>query len=288
MSTCPDKIPLTTSYEPFSREPEYIEANRQFLGAIAVRTGDRLLDIACGTGTLSELIRERESGLATVGVDISRESLLLAREALASPDVVFIESRAEMLPVRSGSVDLALMGNSIHMVSDETVLLREVTRVLRPGGIFAFNTSFYAGTFVAGTERFYHEWLKQALALVQQGDGRRERRRGTAQPAFSKRWLSSDEWMARLADAGLQPTSVRAREVLLRQRSFETIGAYAGFAEVLLSGYRVERASEALQASAGPALAAVGMTLVPRYWLEVIATKPASEMPEPQTTAVGN
>ena len=59
----------------------------------------------------------------------------------------------------------------------------------------------------------------------------------------------------------------------MNQRCFETIGAYAGLASVLFSGYPVHLASEALQETAGPALAAVGMVEVPRLWLEVTSIK---------------
>ena len=53
----------------------------------------------------------------------------------------------------------------------------------------------------------------------------------------------------------------------------ETVGAYGGLASVLLSGYPVELASEALSASAGPAFAALNLTDVRRLWLEVVARK---------------
>jgi hypothetical protein len=60
---------------------------------------------------------------------------------------------------------------------------------------------------------------------------------------------------------------------MMNQRCFETIGAYAGLASVLFSGYPVELASEALQVMAGPALKAVGVEAVPRLYLEMTAIK---------------
>ena len=63
------------------------------------------------------------------------------------------------------------------------------------------------------------------------------------------------------------------RTMIMNQRSLETVGAYSGLACVLLSGYPVELASEALQASAGPAFKALGFTEVRRLWLELVAVK---------------
>ena len=59
----------------------------------------------------------------------------------------------------------------------------------------------------------------------------------------------------------------------MNQRSLETVGSYAGLACVLLSGYSVEIACEALEAAAGPAFKVYGSNGVRRLWLEVVAVK---------------
>ena len=99
------------------------------------------------------------------------------------------------------------------------------------------------------------------------------RRRGSVSPAFTKSWPAPSEWRQRLGDHGLETVRTFERTVRLTQYSFETIGAYAGFASVILSGYPVDIASEALQATAGPTLEAAGIQEVPRLWLEVTARK---------------
>jgi SAM-dependent methyltransferase len=176
--------------------------------------------------------------------------------------------------------DACVMGNAIHILRDAPALLAGIRRVLRPGALFAFNSSFYAGTFVPGTERFYHEWVKEALACVQRRDrALREagspgipRRREARGGAFSNRWRSAEEWITAMEAQGLRQARVRERTVVMTRTSFEMVGAYAGMAEVLLSGYPVEEASAALQIAAGPALERFGAAEIPRNWLEIQAT----------------
>lgn len=284
------KYKVNMTYEPFSEEPEYIEANRAFIQDIDLISSRRVLDLACGIGVMTDLILEKKTDVAVIGLDLSRESLMLAKRHFSKPGVVqgangeiitLVEGTADCLPSKDYSVDTVIMGNSIHLLPDTGRLVGEVYRVLRPGGIFAFNSSFYAGTMPRGTEKFHHEWVKQAasyilrkdLELRKQGLEGIPRKRGTVPGAFSKQWPSPREWTETLRNHGFQIQSVNERTVFMTQSNFEMIGAYGGFAKIILSGYPVEEASKALQATAGPALAAVNMQTVPRYWLEVVAVK---------------
>lgn len=291
---------VITSYEPFSQQPEYIEANREFLQSLPLDSVKRVLDLACGTGTLSELLLELQPLVGIVGLDISKESLEIARElflnkqllvqdyaalnlALASNKsaVQLIEGSADDLPLDSESMDLVLMGNAIHMLPDKDKLLQGISQVLRAEGLFAFNSCFFVGTFPEGTEHVYTEWMKEALAVLDSKDrDLREaggvglvRKRGKGGRAFSKGWMSPSEWREVLKRNGLEVIQEYQRTVMMTQHSFETIGAYAGFAEVMLSGYPVEIASEALQEAAGRAFRNLEIKEIPRLWLELTAVK---------------
>src|SRR5690348_13913187 len=73
------------SYEPFSREPEYMEVNREFVETLPLAGRRDILDLACGTGTLTSLLLaqlERLPGrrLRLVCSDLSHVGLRLARE----------------------------------------------------------------------------------------------------------------------------------------------------------------------------------------------------------------
>jgi len=291
---------IDTSYEPFSQEPEYLALNRWFIQSVVPHLDrcQRVLDLACGAGTLTELfidiLQDANFGGVTggglfprmvLGIDISRESLKLAQAHLATLGsqviVGLVEASADNPPVGTAAVDLILLGNAIHCFADKDALLRETIRVLRPGGIFAFNSSFYAGTIVPGTEEFYHGWLKASLEYIRQKDiesrqrglGGITRVRGHGRPAFSTRWLSPSEYSDLLDRNGFEVKTVGERVYAMSQRNLESVGAYAGLAEVLLSGYPTAVACEALERSVGPAFGAVGVGVIHRSSLEIVAVK---------------
>ncbi|MFP7753478.1 class I SAM-dependent methyltransferase [Thermodesulfobacteriota bacterium B35] len=283
-------VAVNMTYEPFSKEPEYVEANRAFIATLPLGGVRTLLDLACGTGVMTDLLVEACPHLRRIlGLDLSLESMLIAARHFREQGTLarrgirlqLLQGTADILPVADGCMDAVIMGNSIHMLPDERHLLREVARVLRPGGLFAFNSSFWAGTMPPGTEKVHHEWVKQAAVYLMNRDRELRRRgkpgirrkRGTAKTAFSRPWLSIGDWQDRLDEAGFAVQAINRRTVLMDRRCFETIGAYAGLASVLFSGYPVQLASEALQETAGSALAAMGVSEVPRLWLEITAAR---------------
>lgn len=291
---------VDTSYEPFSYEPEYIEGNRQFVRLLPFRPAKHVLDLACGVGTITELILEIQPNITIWGLDLSRESLTICQKhfrdkgfkvedgLLLSGEsdgghsrLVLLEGTADQLPFRDDWADVVFMGHAIHMLSDSTLLLSEVHRVLLPQGVFAFNSSFYAGSQAPGTDHFYQIWWKGALnrilkkdaELRKQGKPGIKRKRGTAPRAFSAAWPSKQEWNELLREHGFIVDMINERTIMMTQSSLETIGAYSGLARLMLSGYPVELASEALAAAAGPAMQEVGVDAVPRLWLEIVARK---------------
>lgn len=269
---------IDTSYDPFAQEPEYLEVNRQFVDTLPLPAAKTVLDLACGTCVLGGMMRDRTEGpLRLVGLDLSRESLTLAWGHLGveSDEIgtMLLEGSADTLPIANDSVDAVVMGNAIQLLDDKASLVSEVARVLVPGGFFAFNTSFYSGTYLPGTERLYVDWVQRALEeLMERGtrEGFR-RKKGKGRRAFSQPWLSREEYQQLLERFGFKIATVHERTVDLTRHSFETIGAYSGCASVVLSGWPVALASEALQRAAGPALEAAGVEVVPRQWLEMIA-----------------
>lgn len=275
---------VNTTYEPFSRQQEYIDVNRGFIESLRLKECGSLLDLACGTGTLSDLLRDAYGIEKIIGLDLSSESLLLAQDhfATARPPVpAFMRGTADCLPFRDNRFQAVVMGNSIHNLPDQDLLLREIGRVLSPKGIFAFNTSFFAGTFPPGTEVLYHEWLKIALSHIKHEDERLRqgggkgisRTRGTSHRAFSRKWPTPDEFAELLDRNGFRVKWFCHRTIMLNQESLRMVGAYSEMAKVLLSGYPVEVASTALDASVAPAFTAYGRPEVKRLWLEVVAEK---------------
>ena len=95
--------------------------------------GDRVLDACCGTGDLA-LEAERHGG-RVVGLDFSGR--MLARARRKSATIVWVEGDALALPFEDASFDAATVGFGVRNLSDLGLGLRELARVLRPGGMVA-------------------------------------------------------------------------------------------------------------------------------------------------------
>ena len=96
-----------------------------------------VLDVACGTGAIA-LALARRYGCAVVGIDQSAEMLAEGRrrvEAAGLGELVRLEKgRAESLPYPDASFDALTFGYLLRYVADPAATLREVARVVRPGG----------------------------------------------------------------------------------------------------------------------------------------------------------
>jgi demethylmenaquinone methyltransferase / 2-methoxy-6-polyprenyl-1,4-benzoquinol methylase len=107
---------------------------RRLTAETAVRPGNRVLDAACGTGDLA--IADRRAGAAHVtGLDFSEQMLARARRKTA--DVEWVQGDLLALPFEDGSFDAATVGFGVRNVDDLSLALRELRRVLRPGGRLA-------------------------------------------------------------------------------------------------------------------------------------------------------
>lgn len=104
--------------------------------AARLAPGDRVLDVACGTGAVvAEAVRRVRPGGEVAGVDRSSDMLAVARRKL--PDLDLREGRAEALPFEDDAVDVVTCQFGVMFFDDREAALQEVRRVLRPGGRLA-------------------------------------------------------------------------------------------------------------------------------------------------------
>jgi demethylmenaquinone methyltransferase / 2-methoxy-6-polyprenyl-1,4-benzoquinol methylase len=97
----------------------------------AVRPGDSVLDACCGTGDLAVAAWKAGAG-KVVGLDFSEPMLERARRK--APELEWIQGDVLALPFEDGSFDAAVVGFGVRNVEDLEAGLRELRRVLRPGG----------------------------------------------------------------------------------------------------------------------------------------------------------
>ncbi|MEM9037006.1 MAG: methyltransferase domain-containing protein, partial [Actinomycetota bacterium] len=98
--------------------------------------GQRVVDVACGTGVASRVAAERVGPTGhVVGVDLNRGMLGVARDR--APGVDWREAAAERLPLDDDSVDAAISQFGLMFFEDRAAALRELRRVVRPGGRIA-------------------------------------------------------------------------------------------------------------------------------------------------------
>jgi SAM-dependent methyltransferase len=159
--------------------------------------GRATLDLGCGEGRVGE--RLAELGHTVVGVDASPTLAAAARERRAYAEVV--EADAAALPFEDGRFDLTIAFMSLHDMDDPAAVVREVARVLEPGGRLAIATLHPAKTAaeVGGyfeTERYDVPIERDGIAMV-----------------FSSLHHSLEGYFALLRDAGFVVEDLRELSV---------------------------------------------------------------------------
>jgi ubiquinone/menaquinone biosynthesis C-methylase UbiE len=107
----------------------------------ALRPGERVLDVACGTGVVARLASQQVSAAGTVaGLDISPGMLAVARSATPpGAPIEWHEASAEAMPIPDVSFDVVLCQMGLQFMPDKRAALREMRRVLAPGGRLILN-----------------------------------------------------------------------------------------------------------------------------------------------------
>ena len=129
---------LTPLYDPMIRlTMRELTFKRALIGQARIQDGHRVLDLGCGTATLTLLIKETYSGADVVGLDGDPTILEIAKaKALkAGSDIRFDYGMAYELPYADRSFDRVLSSLVFHHLtrSNKEPALREVFRILRPG-----------------------------------------------------------------------------------------------------------------------------------------------------------
>lgn len=120
-----------------------------------LRPGERVLDIACGTGVVALKAAEAVGPSGTVtALDINPGMLAVARTATPSRvSVEWVAGDAQSMDLASGAFDVVLCQLGLQLVQDRAGALRQMHRVLAPGGRLLANVPAEAGAVFAVLER---------------------------------------------------------------------------------------------------------------------------------------
>ncbi|HYY56017.1 MAG TPA: class I SAM-dependent methyltransferase [Pyrinomonadaceae bacterium] len=120
-----------------SMERAHRPTGEQAIARMKVGRAARVLDLGCGSGWATRLLAEQARDGIVVGIDISDEMIEMAVDASASyGNVEFRIASAERLPFEDGYFSHAFSMESLYYYADIARALKEVYRVLEPGGMF--------------------------------------------------------------------------------------------------------------------------------------------------------
>jgi ubiquinone/menaquinone biosynthesis C-methylase UbiE len=181
-------------YDPMMKLLGFGRLHRALLAQAELQPDHRLLDVGCGTGMLALTVKRLYPGVQVAGLDPDRNALARARRkaARSALEVRFDEGLAGALPYPDASLDRVFSSMMFHHLKrdQKEAMLREVRRVLAPGGRLEFLDFSHPGGSVHGfLARLVHshaelrdnvdERIVDRMAAAGLVDARRVREQGT-------------------------------------------------------------------------------------------------------------
>jgi ubiquinone/menaquinone biosynthesis C-methylase UbiE len=145
-----------------SMEKGHRPMGEQGIKHLAVSDDARVLDVGCGSGWASRMLAQMAPNGFVVGIDISDEMIAVAKNSSAGfTNVEFRVASAERLPFKDGEFSHAFSMESLYYYRDMSVALKEIRRVLKPGGVFVNVVDLYQENVAS------HQWVDQLNVPVQ-------------------------------------------------------------------------------------------------------------------------
>lgn len=279
------------SYEPFAQHPFYTAVNRAlveraltYLSPSTLHHPYTIVDLGCGTGAVTRLIvevlQQRGQQARVMGIDPSPQALTQAQCHLAEPgmEVRWVQGDVTALERLDIHADALFFCNALHLVPDKPLAIAQIACALRPGGVFACNSTFFTGAYVAGTERFYQLYMRRAIGWLHREYP--EVRLSHDGKALARQWLSEADYVALVQQEGLQVCSSVLEEVQMSLGSWQDISRYWLFIQGALPGAPLAVGAEALATAAAQVFEELGLPGVPRNWLQLVAQRQPGSVQE--------
>jgi len=136
-------------------EQRHWHTAKHVLARMPVEAGDRVLDLGTGSGYAARALRQTADAGRAYGLDAAPEMARNARSYTDDDAVGFVVGDFEHLPFPADALDHVFSMEAFYYAADPRAALREVARVLRPGGTFFCAVNYYE-------ENVYsHEWQER-------------------------------------------------------------------------------------------------------------------------------
>jgi len=182
---------LGSSYESYIGCWSY-QIALSFLKKIDTEPGMDWVDIGCGTGALTRAILLCCQPFCLTGVEPSLGMLNWTNQQLKDKNLRFIEGKASDLPFTDDSVDIAVSGLVLNFLPEPVHALKEMKRIVRPGGRIAF----YVWDYAHGGLELVRAFWNAAVSVTP------DARRFSDAVRFS--WCNEDSLTDLMVEAGLK------------------------------------------------------------------------------------
>jgi len=265
------------SFKSFSDNDFYSSQNADLVDMTGVGSGQRIVDLACGTGGVTKIIAERlrdAKDSVVIGIDHSSSALKQAMEEIngrRTAAVQFVQSQMENISEAvKEKVDTVILCNAIHYIPDKDALLTEISRTLKPGGKLAFNTTFFEGAHPEETLVYYRKWMLKATRILRKDYGLKPVKSEKVQ---ARKQLTVDEYKDLLERHGFQIIKQKISTVKFTRAGFLDISTFSDFIEGTMPGVPFEKASAALKSGVDQAFDEMKVEWIPRNWLDIVAVR---------------
>jgi SAM-dependent methyltransferase len=121
------------------KQPQYISDTKRFITAVEKTKGERVLDIGCGVGVYTKMVKEKYPNTEVWGVDISDKAI--EDNKLESPDIKYFQGYIgdlDFLPKEY--FDTVFTGETLEHLDEPVALIKDAYKALKTGGRFILTT----------------------------------------------------------------------------------------------------------------------------------------------------